>query len=188
MAGKLQLGFAPGWTHESGPELTITPLHLTVEPLSHVASYRCSVPKSHSNSSPCCRGKGKKTAPHFNTYAVFTMEKQAQASSISHRSKSEIITAYGPKERHFCGQKAGEQNTDCLQATTLRAEELWRGWRQSGEGGGETTITHSNCPWQEKMQSIQKFIFINIWTSTPRHLGVTAMNKNLSFIESGPCG
>lgn len=35
-------------------DLTVIPLHLTTELFTHVASYRCSVPKSHSSSSPCC--------------------------------------------------------------------------------------------------------------------------------------
>lgn len=35
-------------------ELTVMPLHLTTELFTHVASYLCSVPKSHSSSSLCC--------------------------------------------------------------------------------------------------------------------------------------
>lgn len=37
--------------------LTVMPLHLTTELFTHMASYLCSVPKSHSSSSPCCAKK-----------------------------------------------------------------------------------------------------------------------------------
>lgn len=40
-------------------DLTVMLLHLTAELFTHVASYLCSVPKSHSSSSPCCAKDGE---------------------------------------------------------------------------------------------------------------------------------
>lgn len=48
--------------------LTVMPLHLTTELFTHVASYLCSVPKSHSSSSPCCAKKKKTTVKDFHIH------------------------------------------------------------------------------------------------------------------------
>lgn len=67
-------------------DLTVMPLHLTTELFTHVVSYLCSVPKSHSSSSPCCAKMMVKEFHNKTRYHAFANLKKEKKNRTTLQS------------------------------------------------------------------------------------------------------
>lgn len=144
--------------------LTVTPLHLTVELFSHVALYRCSVPKSHSSSSPC-------HVKHlFQTICSISTINSNQTVMLC-CSQNEIIAALVHKMREL--EKGSAKK--CF------SKHVWE--RLTAPKDQETEITHTIIvPARKRCNPFKIHIHkhLDSHTSTS-HLGARVMNMN-SFL------